>query len=238
MTEPEILIEKYLEGTITSDEMRAFEDLMARDKDFKAEVDFQLEIRSSLRQQDDVEFREKLGELENQAPKTSSKRFWMGIAASLIGLAMLGMWWFLLPAEKEDLFQAFYTTQRNIHEPLTRANGQENLTYEVFLAYEKEDWQEALDLFYSLKENSPEEYIDLYIGNCQLQLGKYNDAIQSFEALFNSTDLDLKHRGTWYLALAELANGNTSRAKELLQQLASESGAFSDQAKELLEKMD
>lgn len=238
MTEREILIEKYLEGTITRDEMRAFDDLIASDKDFKDEVDFQLEIRSSLRQQDDAEFREKLVELENQTPKTNSKRFWMGIAASLIALAMLGMWWVLLPAEEEDLFHAYYTTQRNIHEPLTRANGQENLTYEAFLAYEKEDWQKALDLFSSLEENSPEEYIVLYTGNCQLQLGKYNEAIQSFETLLNSEDSDLKHRGTWYLALAELANGNNSRAKELLQKLTSESGAFTPQAKALLEKMD
>lgn len=238
MTEREILIEKYLDGTITSDEMRAFDELVARDKDFKDELDFHLEIRSSLRQQDDANFRQKLIELEIEAPKTNSKRFWMGIAASLIGLAMLGMWWVLLPSEKEDLFQAYYTIQRNIHEPLTRANGQENLTYEAFLAYEKEEWQTALDLFSSLEENSPEEYIDLYIGNCQLQLGKYKEAIQSFEALLDSADSDLKHRGTWYLALAELANGNTGRAKELLLQLASESGAFSPQAKTLLEKMD
>lgn len=238
MTEREILIEKYLEGTITSDEMRAFDELVAGDKDFKREVDFQLEIRSSLRQQDDANFRQKLVELENQAPKTSSKRFWIGIAASLIGLAMLGMWWFLLPVENSALFQAYYTTQRNIHEPLTRANGQENLTYAAFLAYEKEDWQEALDLFSSLKENSSEEYLELYIGNCQLQLEKYREAILSFEELLDSPDLDLMYRGTWYLALAELANGNTGRAKELLQQLASESGAFSAQAKELLEKMD
>lgn len=238
MTERERLIEKYLEGSITPKEMRTFDEWMVGDKDFKAEVGFQLEIRSSLRQQDDANFRQKLVGLENQAPKTNSKRFWIGIAASLIGLAMLGMWWFLFPVENSALFQAYYTTQRNIHEPLTRANGQENLTYEAFLAYEKEEWQAALDLFSSLEENSPEEYIDLYLGNCQLQLGKYIEAIQSFEALLDSEDLDLRHRGAWYLALAELANGNTGRAKELLLQLASESGAFSPQAKELMEKID
>jgi tetratricopeptide (TPR) repeat protein len=237
MTEREILIEKYLEGSITPEEMRTFDELVAGDKDFKAEVDFQLEIRSSLRQQDDADFRQKLIEFENQTPKSNSRRIWMGVAASLVGLAMLGMWWFILPGENEEIFQAYITPQRNIHEPLTRANGAENLTYEAFLAYEKEEWQTALDLFSSLRENSPEEYIYLYIGNCQLQLGKYKEAIQSFEILLDSPDSDLKHRGNWYLALAELANGNNNRAKELLLKLASESGAFASQAEELLKKM-
>ncbi len=238
MDKQEILIEKFLEGSLSGEERIEFEQLCETDYEFKKEVDFQLSLRNSLREQDAKAFKLKLLQLEKESKKGNSIWLWRAVAACLGGLFILAMWWILQPPSTIELYQSYYVPQRNIHQPLTRTNGELNPTYEAFLEYEKENWAASLKLFRSIRENSQEEFLDLYIGNCLLNLQQFEEARENLERLSSSSDLDLQQRAFWYLALVELALDNRAGCKLYLQQVIDGQGPFAPQASDLLDQLD
>lgn len=234
MSDRDLQIERYLQGEMSEAEKVQFEQLIAQDPELGEEVSFQLGVQKALWNEDENSFRSELNRLEkDQKANLQRRRLWMA-AASIALLACIAGLWLFLPKDQNELFQAYFSPQPNIYQPITRSAGESSTLNQGLIAYEKGDWKEALRHFSDVDKSEKPEFVILYEGNCLLALGDFSMAKQALDPLLTSQDGTLRHRAGWYWALAQLNLGQKKEAKSQLEQLTEEEGPFQERSKELI----
>jgi hypothetical protein len=168
------------------------------------------------------------------------RRKWLSLAASLLFVLALGYYFLLGGGAATDpgaLYAANFEPYRNIAVDLTRSDDLPTLEQAAFTAYEQADYEEANRLL--LQSSLPGQVKDFYLAQSQLALGNYAAAISYLEPLTNTqSDFALREQSTWYLALAQVADGQIELGKPLLKRISvREDHPYQAQAKELLKDL-
>lgn len=180
-------------------------------------------------------------EIEADRPASVfDRRKWLSLAASLLFILALG-YYFLLgggaAADPAALYAANFEPYRNIAVDLTRSDDLPTIEQAAFTAYEKADYEEAIRLL--TQSSLPGQVKDFYLAQSQLALGNYTAAISYLEPLTNTqSDFALKEQSAWYLALAQVANGQIELGKPLLERISTQSEhPYQAQAQEILKDL-
>lgn len=235
----EVLIEKYIQGTLNEKEQLEFDTLRGKDQSFEQEVQFHENLRQVIQAENDP-VRAMVEEFESEATVSSSSTgVWkqLLVAASIFAVLGLAVFYNLTrPISGSDLYENYYESYPNVVQISTR--GEEaSEARQTFEAYENGKYEEALAGFSELYSNGGETYYLFYQANALLELGRAEEAIALLDE-FSGSDDSLASRSGWYKAMAYLQLEDLPRAKIELEKVRREKAYNADKAEELLAELE
>jgi tetratricopeptide (TPR) repeat protein len=138
----------------------------------------------------------------------------------------------------ESLFNTYYSTQDL--PSFVVQNNDVNTTIEAETLFREEKYQDALQLFSTANEtsNTLNPNITLYIAMCNLELKRYDTALNYLEALENSNTIDF-HKAYWFESLIYLKQDQKDKAIQSLKVLSENSNYFNhEKAVKLLRQLE
>ncbi len=237
--EKEALLYKYFLEELSAEERMQFNGLLTSDKEFREQFEFEKELQTVIKQKERLAIKEKLLAIEEKlAPPKQQFLWWksLGIAASL--MLALGLGWYFLNGKTnmEELYAANYKTYPNTVFPIIRNGTEDSPERKAFVAYEADNHNLAIKRFSALKKDTPADYIDFYLGQSYLQTQNTEMAIPIFKVIYSSGG-QFSAEALWYLALAQLLNKDTQKAKTNLEILIAGEAYNTNAAKELLQQL-
>lgn len=245
------LIDRHLRGQLSRDEAAEF-DRRRADPAFASRLEETETALEAVRYDGDRQLKTMLRAEEErlrqqQRPQALLRSLpvrrgnkWMGIAATVLILLALGLWWtYTGPTVGEPdylaaYFEPFPNRAVNITKSATTASRRER----AYAAYQIGDYETVIaDLTLVLRDSTVA--VDrFYLANAYLASGQPEQALPLLEGLTTDTGFPLSAQSRWYQALALLELGQMDEARELLRVIGADSRAFQrEKAEELLRKI-
>jgi TolA-binding protein len=164
---------------------------------------------------------------------------WLGIASVVL---LLGSATYFTARETGLLLSESQRISRNALQPLenvffvSNENQPVAALREGMQYYDNGDYQKAAQWLQEYLKKQPDDAARLYLGIARLMERAPEKAVAALEIAAKSPEPPVREAALWYLALAQLENDQTARAKETLNLLPPD-GLYGPQAAELLEKM-
>lgn len=257
----DILIDNYLRGLLTEDEIVSFKLKLESSDEFRQ--NFELEQALWLSQNeadwsfskyknDEVKVYRRLlegsdmqslkknlkqinTEFKDESTKSVSNWLYYFAAASIAILICLGVFMNQGVSNQELVNEYLYTS--DLPSFVSRADSETSNLIQAQEFFENENYQNALDIFIpALETNQNEASIYLYTGIAQMKLKKYIEAESTLNDLINTNLIDAE-KGYWYKALLYLEQDKTEDAKAILNGIISKSLFNHLEAKELLNEL-
>ncbi|MEP5611900.1 MAG: tetratricopeptide repeat protein [Cyclobacteriaceae bacterium] len=223
--------EKYIQGTLTDEERKAYEEEMTSEE--KKEAAFEIGMRSAVEEKSRDELREKISSFEGKKATSQIKPAYLAIAATI---ALVATFTFLLRPESGSLFDQYYESYPNYEFTALRGDETSNLKEKAYSAYDLKDYDLAASTFTELlKENAEDQPAQFFRGLCFLETGNYQDGLSDLRKVAESEN-DYQEAAIWYSALIQTRLKNTVEARELLD-LLSDSQEFGERAKALSKEL-
>ncbi len=238
MTEANENIIRYLQEEMNESEKSAFEAQLAQSEELRESL---TEMRRAIQASQlfgQLNLRQQLGELEaelsqEKPSKVRSFRLYWVAAASVLMIALAGLWYFNRPLPAPQYFAQYFEPYRapvNIRS----SPGVTDIWEQGRKAYEARDFALAAERFGSITPTTgvPTYLRDFYWAVSLLSQEPPN-AKKAVELLKNVAALttDYQQPAIWYLALAQLQLDQKEEARYYLQQLRMYRSA---EAKEIL----
>ncbi|HEX5170250.1 MAG TPA: tetratricopeptide repeat protein [Cyclobacteriaceae bacterium] len=238
------LVERYFDQDLSDLEVNAFNQRLEKDGSFKAMFDREKTLIRSIRYEGLQRDLQVLKQIEMSARQDSTrqtgiwlKSWYFKIAASIVILLVAIKLLVPVHEDSEKLFQAYFKPYPNVFEPTVRGNDDVTQRSEIFLAYERGNYQEALNGFNEILKNGNEPGVLLLAGNANLMLGNIQEAKNNFLILIKNYD-ELDTQAKWFLSLCYLKEGDVDQARMMLEELGGTEISYANKAKELLKKVD
>lgn len=245
-------IERYLNGDMSREEIFAFENRMAIEKELAEEVAFEKDILKGMNQYFNKNLKEKLQKEEKNIRKKQDKKVrpishfhWQipAVAASLLLLLSVGWFYFFGQTNNLELFQSYYRPYPNIEAPLIRAEAGETSEPNPFKMYEQGDYESAVNAFeQSLADSVGNHHsptaIKFYLALSLIHTGDTENAVTLLSDLDTTADPKYATPAQWYLALAYLKIDRREDAGIILNELAKGQNAYSKKVEDLLNELD
>ena len=254
------LIERYLDGEASKEELAELKKLMANDAKLKKEVATQRLMKGILKSERKTAFESELMQLsadilkpkmgkkqETNEPATELKqekakvrslfpqRFAMAAAAA-VALIIVSVFVFQGP-QTDVLYADFY---QPFSVKSVRGDSNNNLEGQIADTYNQEDYNAAKQLINQYLKDSPDQAnrFELLLANCHLNLNQTDQAITILTKLIQRSGNKYVEDAEWYLVLAHLKADNAEAAKKVLNTISSnENHIYKTHATRLLKKL-
>ncbi|HAN18617.1 MAG: hypothetical protein A2X13_13685 [Bacteroidetes bacterium GWC2_33_15] len=244
------IVDKYIYGELDTDEMVAFEQLLANDSRVKKEYHLYNDINHAILEKDVMVLRGTLDGIYNEIaePKEKyissvfSKRKMYYAAASLAMLMATGG--IVNQLAKNDMGnEAIYSKYFTPYEvAVTYRSGNEEADKLLLYAlqkYEDEEYDKAVVLFEQvLEKRNNDMAANLYSGISLMETEKYQKATHSFQAIIAQNDNLFTEQAKWYLAMCYIKTNSVSKAENILNDLIVKNSYYKDIAKKVLKELD
>lgn len=214
----ELLLYNYFSNQLTEDQEQLFNTLLETDTDFKAQFDFEKNLKRVIKKAEHENLKAKLHgfekEIEKEVPVTKPK--WAfgkwSMAASI--LILIGVGWFaynsMSASNYHDLYNDNFEAYPNTVYTITRGAENQSSAREAFTAYELGEYEKAAAIFESAEQEGI-AHLDFYLAQSYLNLGKNEEAIELFAKVILEDD-EFEAEANWYLALAYLKKEDKANA--------------------------
>lgn len=230
------LIERYFEDNLTPQEKLDFDHLMETDPSFSEEVSFERNTKAAVTLEARKELKTKLQALESENNKKSNRKTWLSIAAMILVLLGVSMFFLNQNPTADQLYADYFEPYPNTVAPIVRDASQESEEIDAFAAYEQGDYKEAAARFQALSETSDEEYLSFYRAISFMELDQMKEAEQIFTSTTWSSDYNEKAK--WYLAMNYIQQNKITQAKVLLSEIVKDQSYKHEKAEKLLQKVE
>ncbi len=234
--EQDILIEKFIAGTLTPAEQAIF-DAKYQDDDFVREVQFQQDLQVAAISNSRDELRAIMVS-ESPArtaavghPVRRNLYRWAAVAAILIiGLAI-----YFMPkslSSTEQIYAHYYEPFPNTLTPITKGEATEMDAYQMYEAGQYDDAIATLDAI-----ENPIPGDQFYLASAYLARGDLADAARSFRPLeLGSSNFQVPAK--WYQALILIRQEKINDALQRLQEIAQENHPLATRAENLIRDLE
>ena len=240
------MINRYLDGEMNEEELKAFEATMLQDAELQSEVELLRDVNATLKTklhpgENEIALRNSLKEIRSEffTSKTNqakvillNRRRWMSAVAAVFVMALLLTVW--QPWKKEDLYKQYADIQMpGIAE---RGAATDSLLKQAVENFNNKKFAEAVPAFEAvLKDSSQNAFVQYYYAIALLQNDNIEKARIQLTALYNGTSL-FKYDAAFYMALSYLKEKNKETCKDWLNKIPVDAGPYS-KAQELLKKL-
>ncbi|MEO9853671.1 hypothetical protein [Reichenbachiella sp.] len=230
------LIEKNLDHELSIEEKKEFQQKVESSESFAAQWQraqttlADLKHESLKKEMRTIYYQSK----EDTVKRINYKRISL-VAASVVILMTLGLYWINVATQHDRLYQAYY----EVYPPNPNLRGEQEDTQSAMEHYRRGDYQKALVVFLDkYSKRSENEDLAIYIGNCYLELNQPYAAIEYFSLGTKNQDKITSHNNQWYLALAYLKNDQVKLAKNVLNHIIDQNQLFSPEATILVQELE
>ncbi|MEL6673353.1 MAG: hypothetical protein AAFR61_14210 [Bacteroidota bacterium] len=237
------LIMQYRQGRLSPAEREVVEKRLAEDESFAKLLAQDQAADQWMEAAYEADLKAEVGEmLAEMAPpskpapiQTLSPWMW-GVAASVLLLVGLGIWYGMRPPEEERLFAEYYEPYLIGGPKRTLSmNEVDSLFMRGWDVYERGEYEKAAKWFDQIPEAYPAYVrIQLYKGISYLGASQYQEAEGIFDALMAEEETGFKEVAQWYKALSILRRNDRIQARKLFEQIASEeTSPYKEKAKKV-----
>ena len=217
------IIERYINGSMTSQELKDFNQLLELDSEFKIKVEdiktmlIGIETQSLKEQLDS--FHEDLPKNKIKAATNNNKVRFLNLskitAAAAIVIAIGSIWFFSTP-ENENLYANYFKPDPGLPTTMSRTDNFD--FYDAMVNYKHGDYKMAIDKWSLLQEGKPEnDTLNYFLGVAHLANKNVSDAIPFLERSIEAEDdFIFLDEAYLYLGLAYIKEGNIELAKKHL----------------------
>ncbi len=213
----ELLIQKYLQGTLSETEEQLFQEYLEKDPSFADHIPFYEELHYAFAKADYDQTKTQLQSFYKEE-KQSLWRKWSIAATVLVLMSVGSLWFFNTINSNETLYAHYFEPYKNVVQPIVRGEVEKNTKVLAFMAYDDGDYDTAIVYINQLLEDQPEAIFALYKANAQLQTDQTEAAIVTLESHIKKTDT-IYAQAQWYLALSYLKLDNKEATKGHLNTL-------------------
>lgn len=249
-------IEAYLNGDMTGEELRQFEQSLESDKALASQVELFRNLDIALADEQALKLQKETLELgetyfntqeATEAPvrRLSVYRRPLAIAASIALIVSLGVLFWMTNSggslSNEELFAAYYEPYA-FSEGVRGDNDPENAYEKALSAIEREDYTAAIDLLQAHLTQQPSDMSATFAlaSTClETDPPQWNEAAVYYQMVIEDGNSLMVDRAKWYLALIYTKQGEPDQAKPLLQALLSSADKeLARQAEELMGELE
>ena len=240
------MINRYLDGEMNAEELKAFVLQMQQDADLQSEVELLKDVQSTLKiklhlGKNETALHNSLQEMNaefflNKAKQAKiiplSRRKWMTAIAAVFVLALLLTVW--QPWKKEYLYKQYADIQMpGIAE---RGATTDSLLKSAVENFNNKKFAEAVAAFETvLKDSAENSFVQYYYAIALLQNNNIEKARTLFTALYNGGSI-FKNDAAFYMALSYLKEKNKAVCKDWLNKIPADNATWF-KAQELLKKL-
>ena len=245
MTEADyILIGKKLDGDLTAEEARAFDQRYAQDPAFADEYQLQQQLVDTFRAHHPRRLKKEVKALYEEVKaehRVRTRRRGLAWAAAVALLMVAAAAFFYLrPPSAAALYAEYYHPYRARVTPRGEASSSTEQAEQATDRYSQRQFGAAIPLLKVLSQDggAQADRWRLILGNAYLQSDSVAQAIEQFEHLTATTPHpEYYQHAQWYAALGYLRRGNVPAATQLLQAIAHHPGLFQSKARQLLDDL-
>jgi tetratricopeptide (TPR) repeat protein len=257
------LIDRYLDGLCSAEEMEAFERRCFSDEAFFRQVRQREKFREVVAevcvekgetlfaeylQQETTAEEESSSWLDKwfQAIKRLVSSFSISLqnnrlpayaAAVMLVIAVTSVIYLNREKPNETLFAAYFQPYPSTI-PSPRGKPSEGLMAEAMAKYKAGDYREALKIYQSIVQTEPSYTMAyFYAGISYLAVNVPQQAITSLQKVIADEGSKYQEHAEWYLGLAYLKANALENAKSQLNRIISRHGLYAEQATELLQRL-
>ena len=233
-------IERYLEGTLSPEELKAFQEELHVDEALAEAVEKQRLTHKATDLYAQLVTKEKVKGIHNKVKRrTAGKRirvFSLAASVAILLVAGLGYQFTKTRYANENLVQmTFHPYPDRI---TTMGVGTEEILGQGMEAYKQGQWAEARALLATVPDSSNNfDAAQLYLGISAMQIREYDQAIPPLSRLVEKENA-FSEAAQWYLALAYLGAGNEDLARAQLQAILKAQRYQHEEARKLLHDLD
>jgi hypothetical protein len=240
------MINRYLDGEMNAEELKAFELQMQQDADLQNEVELTRDVFSTLKiklepGENEKELRNSLqemnaeffaGKVEQAKIIPLNRKKWMTAVAAIFTMALLLTVW--QPWKKEDLYQQYAALQ--MPGIAQRGATTDSLLKSAVENFNNKKFKEAIPAFEEvLKDSSQNTFVQYYYSIALLQNNQIEKSRALLAQLYNGVSL-FKYDAAFYIALSYLKEKNKPVCKEWLNKVPADTGPY-NKAQELFKKL-
>jgi Tetratricopeptide repeat len=240
------MINRYLDGEMNAEELKAFELQMQQDGELNSEVELLKDVQSTLKiklhpGENETALRSSLQEMNAEffTGKTEqtkiiplSRRRWITAIAAVFVMALLLTVW--QPWKKEDLYQQYAAVQM----PAIAERGatSDSLLKKAVENFNNKKFAEAIPAFETvLKDSAENSFVQYYYAIALLQNDNIEKARTQLTALYYGGSI-FRNDAAFYMALSYLKEKNKAVCKDWLNKIPTDNAAWF-KAQELLKKL-
>lgn len=246
----ERLIEKYIDGSINSNDRANLLERMNNDRSLEKEFDLRKKLESIPAEREFYNLRKKLiiasVIASNQSVSVNSLdrikiRKYLYYAAAFTGIT-IGGWAASSMFNKEMDPTKLYLDNFEPYPPVrvVRSGGElssDSLFFRAMLAYQSGDYNSATIDFRKVLNGDPNaNTIRFYLGISHMELLEFDKARECLEVVAESNSL-FKDQALWYCGLSYLGERDIDKAKEILTKLSILESPISTKANVLLKEI-
>lgn len=238
----ERLLNGYLAGTLTDEEVRVLIDRKEINQDLKRKLMVADALDEPLNDWQSLQMRKKLAEIHYN--ETSSGMFWgihhkwkhASIAAVFV-MVIVGFSLVVLQygESSSDLYCKFYQPAKPFLMQRSAGTSFSNDFTEAMQFYSKGDYSNAVRLLSSQPDNMAARF---YLAVSMMEMKDYTRAIENLQVVSTDKTNLFNDQASWYLTLCYLKTGNKEAAKAELKNISASQSYFNDKATILLKEID
>jgi len=238
----EDLLYRFFSNSLTKAEEKQFNELLETDPDFKAQFEFEKNLKRAIKHKESKDLKAKLigfeKEIKAKGVTNTPSSFNWRIAASIV--ILLGASWFgyqsFFGVNYGNLYDANYEEYPNTEFAITRSDTIDSPERKAFVAYEAQDYENAVKLFEGLPANLNKPYHDFYKAQSYLKIENISIAKALFKNVIND-NLQFAAESHWYIAMIALKEKDKETTKKYLRLLNENYNYNKSKAEALLKEL-
>lgn len=220
----EDLLYNYFSHSLTEEQTVEFNNRLESDAEFKAQFEFENNLKRAIHHEAKTEIKTKLKEFEatikaSETPRKAAKFYWR-VAASIV--LLIGASWFgyntLFAVDYNDLYASNFETYPNTEFAITRSDTIDTVERKAFVSYEAGDYEAAITNFENIKTVDKKFYHDFYKAQAYLKTENIESAKTLLKSILSKNQA-FSGESQWYLALIALKEKNKIEATTRLRNL-------------------
>ncbi len=243
------LIDKYINGEMTEDELKLFENELKINPQLKAELELHKKIDNAIINDDLANFNKKINDIHSEytsskvvhKTKYIQKNIYYLVAAIIILLiAIVSIIYFSYNNKLSDteIYSMYFKPYETINKRSAETINADDIYLNALHNYDKANYAKAIELFSQLfKQDDSNMAAYLYAGISLMETNNFSEAKKSFQTIINNNDIYYIQQAEWYLGLCYLKAGKTKKTKKQFRKIVSCQGFYENKAKEILNKL-
>ncbi|WAC03455.1 hypothetical protein N7U66_08190 [Lacinutrix neustonica] len=237
------LLYHYFSNTLTEAQTREFNKRLEMDVQFAAAFEFEKNLKRAIIQEANTNLKTRLKgferDIKSEEQRNKTKGFRWKIVASivfLVGASWLGYTTFF-GVDYNELYVSNFQEYPNTEFAITRSDAIDSPERKAFVAYEAEDYGNAIKNFESIPTVDYKAYHKFYMAQAYLKLEEMDKAKSLLESIVFENEKFIGE-SQWYLALIALKKKDKREAIQQLRTLTEHYTYNQSKAEALLKALD